>query len=230
VILNAQQIVAAQGSGEISIDPFDEAQVQAATYDLRVGEQGGTTSAKRVVNIKDQGYISLQPGDFAVVTVLETIKLGAQYAARFGLRSKYARKGLIATTGPQIDPGYRGRLIIGVTNLTPKTITLPYGDDFLSVEFHRLQEPSSKPYCGPYQDRLVLGPEEIEAITESEGMALSEVLTTLRSLSSNVGTLSADVSLLTSGMKNLKWAIQYILPLILVVGFGVLGLVLALKK
>lgn len=52
-------------------------------------------------------------------------------------------------------------------------MTLSYADDFLSVEFHRLQEASTKPYCGPYQDRLVLGPEEIEAITESEGMALS---------------------------------------------------------
>jgi len=87
--------------------------------------------------------------------------MGLQYVGRFGLRSKYARKGLIATTGPQIDPGYHGRLIIGMTNLSPKPVTLSFGDHLLSVEFHRLDEATTKTYCGPYQDRLTLGPEEI---------------------------------------------------------------------
>src|SRR5437016_6488685 len=162
MILNDRQIVEAYKKGDILIEPFSEEQVQAATYDLRVGEQGASTSSKKVVNIRENGYFLLNPGDFAVITVLEIIRLGPQYAARFGLRSKFARKGLIATTGPQIDPGYHGRLIVGVTNLTPRPVSLPYKDDFVSVEFHRLEEPVEKPYSGPYQDRVDLGPEEIE--------------------------------------------------------------------
>lgn len=218
MILAHQQIIAAVKSGDILIEPFDERQVQAATYDLRVGEQGATTSTKKIVNLRQSAYLSLAPGDFAVVTVLERIELGAQYVARFGLRSKYARKGLIATTGPQIDPGYRGRLIVGVTNLTPRAISLPYGDDFLSVEFHKLTEASAVPYSGPYQDRVELGPEEIEAITESEGMALSEVLITLRTLTRDVGALSAS-------LKRLEWLI----PLIIGVGLAVVGTIVAVK-
>src|SRR5437667_8365357 len=153
MILTDRQIVEAYKNGDILIEPFSEDQVQAATYDLRVGPQGATTSSKKVVDIRHTGYLLLQPGDFGVLTVLEIIRLGPQYAARFGLRSKFARKGLIATTGPQIDPGYHGRLIIGITNLTPKPASLAYADDFLSVEFHRLSEPSTKPYSGPYQDK-----------------------------------------------------------------------------
>src|SRR6266404_8718467 len=133
MILNYQQIVAACKSGEIVINPFDEGQAQAASYDLRVGEKGATTSSKKLVNIKEHGFLSLQPGDFGILTVLEELRLGPQYAARFGLRSKYARKGLVATTGPQIDPGYHGRLILGITNLTPKQVALPYKDDFVTV-------------------------------------------------------------------------------------------------
>ena len=200
------------------INPFDPEQVQGASYDFRVGEQGATTSSKKLVNIRETGYFLLQPGDFGVVTVLEEIRLGPQYAARFGLRSKYARKGLIATTGPQIDPGYHGRLIIGVTNLTPKPVSLPYKDDFVSVEFHRLDEATTKPYSGPYQNKMELGAEEIEFITESEGMALSEVLTTLRSLSQNVAAL-------TSQMKILQWAI----PIIVGVGMAVVAGIVAIK-
>ena len=225
MILTDRQIRETCQAGDIIINPFDDGQVQSATYDLRVGDQGATTSTKKLINIKEEGYLSIAPGDFGVVMVFEKIELGPQYVARFGLRSKYARKGLIATTGPQIDPGYRGRLIIGVTNLTPKSISLPYKDDFVSVEFHRLEEPATKPYDGPYQDKVELGPDEIEFITESEGMALSEVLTTLRSLSENVGTLAADVTQLTSEFKTFKWAI----PMIVATGIAVIGIIVAIK-
>lgn len=55
-------------------------------------------------------------------------------------------------------------------------------------------------YKGPYQGKLTLGEEEIEAITESDSMALSEMLTTLRSLTQNVGTLA-------SRMKTFEWVV-----------------------
>ena len=225
MILTDRQIREAHEKGDIVIEPFDEGQIEPATYDLRVGEQGTTTSIKRLVNIRETGSLLLAPGDFAVVTVLETIKLGPQYAARFGLRSKFARKGLIATTGPQIDPGFYGRLIIGLTNLTPRSVSLPYKDDFISVEFHRLEEPVSKPYSGPYQGRTELGPEDIEAIMESEGMALSEVMTMLRSLSENVGTLTENMIALTAEFRSFKWVI----PVIVGVGIAAVTIIAALK-
>ena len=218
MILNAQQITEAVKANEISIIPFLEDQVQAATYDLKVGDQGATTSTKKIINIKDNGYIIIQPGDFAVITVLEEIRLGNQYAGRIGLRSKYARKGLIATTGPQIDPGFHGRLIIGVTNLTPKHITLPYRDDFISIELHRLDSPTTKPYTGPYQDKVEFGPEEIEAITEAEGMALSEVMRTLQSLSTNVGNLATQFN-----------AMKWIIPAIVTIGIAIIAVLVAIK-
>jgi hypothetical protein len=56
---------------------------------------------------------------------------------------------------------------------------------------------------------MELGAEEIEAITQSEGMALSEMITTLRSRSANVGKLSTD-------MTWMKW--------VLAAGVGILGL------
>jgi dCTP deaminase len=212
VILTNDQILAAQKSGDIVIEPFNEDKIQGASYDLRVGPQGATTSTKRIIDLEKMGFMTLEPGDFGVVTSLETLRLGPQYTARFGLRSKYARKGIIATTGPQIDPGYYGRLIVGLTNLTPKAVSLPYRSDFLSVEFHRLEQPSTKPYDGPYQGKLSLGEEEIEAITETESMALSEMLTALRSLTQNVGTLA-------SRMKTFEWVVG--------IGMGFMGLLVA---
>ena len=112
-----------------------------------------------------------------------------------------------------------------MTNLTPRPVSLPYKDDVVSVEFHKLERPAEQPYGGPYQDKLELGAEEIEFITESEGMALSEVLTTLRSLSSNVGTLTTDVTQLTTEFRSFKWAT----PIIVGAGLAIIGIVVALK-
>ena len=132
------------------ISPFDEKQIQPASYDLRVGNEAVTTSSEGIIDIEKAGYLKLKPGDFAVITAYEEIKLGPQYVGRFGLRSGFARRGLIATTGPQIDPGYHGRLIVGVTNLTPHDVTITHLDKFLSVEFHNLEKAALKPYDGPY--------------------------------------------------------------------------------
>ena len=218
MILTDRDIQEACEKQEILIDPFESNQVQGATYDLRVGKQGATTSSKKIVNIEEDGYLLLKPGDFAIVVVLEKLRLSPQYVGRFGLRSKYARKGLIATTGPQIDPGYDGRLILGLTNLTPKSVSLPYKDDLVSVEIHKLEKPSTKPYSGPYQKKYELGPEDIESIVEAEAMTLSEVLTTLTSLSKNVGALTSDVRMM-------KW----IIPIIVGLGITVIGIIVACK-
>ena len=109
-------------------------------------------------------------------------------------------------------------MIIEITNLTPRSISLPYKDDLISVEIHPLEHATIKPYRGPYQDKLELGPEEIEAVTESEGMALSEVLTTLRSLSQNVAALASEV-------RTLQWAV----PLIVTLGFTIIGIIVVIK-
>lgn len=201
----------------MTIDPYEPSQVQPATYDLRVGRQGATTSTKKVINLEANGYILLAPGDFAILMTYESVELSAGYTARFGLRSKYARKGLIATTGPQIDPGFRGRLVVGITNLTPVPVSIPFKDDLLSVEFHRLETPAARPYDGPYQGKMELGPAEIEAVTEGTGMAFSEVLTTLRTLTENVGALKAE-------MHGLRWSI----PVIVGLGITVIGVIASL--
>lgn len=224
MLLSDQQIKEAIASKEIEINPYEEDQIEPATYDMRIGKFGVTSSSKKKTNIEEHGYILLEPGDFGVIEIYEQLRLGNQFAARFGLRSKYARKGLIATTGTQIDPGYNGRLIIGVMNLTPKKISLPYKDDLVSVEFHKLEKPSLKPYAGPYQNKMGIGPDEMEFITENDGMAFSEIITTLRSLNSSVGTMTDDVTKLTHAVTNFR-TIMYILFSVVALLAAILALI-----
>ncbi len=208
MILTNDQIIEARERGDIAIEPFLDRQVQGASYDLRVGNEGATTSSKRVINIKESGFLAINPGDFATVLVLEELRLSPLYTARFGLRSKFARKGLIPAVGPQIDPGDRGRLTVALANLSPKIISLAYGEDFVTAEFHQLTQPSTRPYNGPYQDNLSLGPDDLEAIAETEGLAFSEVITTLRSLSQNVGSMTTQGAALSSDVNHLRTSME----------------------
>ena len=59
MILSDKQILEAIESDNIVIDPFDKNQIQPASYDLRVGKQGATTSTKRLVDIESHGYLEI---------------------------------------------------------------------------------------------------------------------------------------------------------------------------
>lgn len=194
MILTGGQILQAHRNGDILVDPFDEGQLQPASYDLRVGAKAITVGADRLVDIDKSGYLSLRPGEFALITTREVLRLGPQYVARFGLRSKHARKGLIVTSGPQVDPGFHGPLHAGVTNLTARPIPLAYGDDFLSVEFHRLGEAATE-YRGPYQNLISFTPEEIEQIIDRRGMILSEAVDMLGEIGQRVRDLETQAKM-----------------------------------
>jgi hypothetical protein len=65
----------------------------------------------------------------------------------------------------------------------------------------------------------------MEAVTEGKGMALSEVLTTLRSVSANVSSLADSVTTLKGEMSTLRW----LLPLIMVLGIAAITAIAAIK-
>ena len=196
MILSDRDIRAAcsDESGEFRIEPFSEASVQPASYDLRAGDQAASSSTKQLTDLTKAGFIEISPGDFVIVTTFEKLSLSARHVARFGLTSTYARKGLIATVGAQVDPGFRGRLVVGLTNLSTKPIALPHKDIFLTIEFHRLEKPVEVPYEGPYQGRDMLSPDDIRSAIEREYMSQTEMMRTLEALVTTVEGLKQSIN------------------------------------
>ena len=70
-----RQIMNTVNAGEIEISPFDQDNVQGASIDLRVGSYGTTSTTRQKINIKSQGFLILEPGAFAVIEIMEVIKL-----------------------------------------------------------------------------------------------------------------------------------------------------------
>lgn len=211
MILTDTEIVKARDDERVNIEPFSTRQVQPASYDLRVGRQAITSSSKGIIDIEKRGFFELPPGDFAIVTTREKVEFDLSHTARIGLRSKYSRKGIIATTGPQVDPGYRGRLKIGLTNLSPHTVSLPFEDDLITLEIHNLTKPASRGYSGPYQDDDALSPDDISSVTEGENIGFASMLDSLQSLSRNVGELTKNVERYTMHNEVLQRQINMVL-------------------
>ncbi|MCK4386421.1 MAG: dCTP deaminase [candidate division Zixibacteria bacterium] len=149
-------------SGDIAISPFN-GELEPASYDLRVSKEG--LSKDGAVNIEEKGYIKIPRGATAVIYPLERIKLTTRVVARYGLRSRFARKGLILLSGPQIDPGFEGTLSVTIFNAGTSEVTLQYQEKFATIEFFLLKTPASKGYDGPYQRQTKIGSDEIELIT-----------------------------------------------------------------
>jgi dCTP deaminase len=158
------EIKKAVNNGEIGISDFSEQCLQPASYDLRVGEEGFTLSAGRVISIQNEGVLEIQPGDFALVLTHEKLRLPTNTVGRLGLRSVYARMGLLATVGPQVDPGFEGKVVIGIVNFSSQTIKLHYLTPFCTLELQRLPCSASAPYAGPYQGQEHLTDEIISRI------------------------------------------------------------------
>ena len=228
MILVDKQIDEVVSAGHVCIDPFEAAQIQPASYDLRVGTQGISTTSKKVVNIESKGYFELHPGDFGVVLTREVLSFDDSHTARIGLRSKYARKGIIATTGPQIDPGFNGPLKIGITNLSPQIIVLPFEDDFITIEIHKLNTPCDKPYAGDYQGDMKPSARDIEAVAEGDNIGFAKMLDTMRALSKNVSELTINVDkqirqseIVIKQNKSIMWFVG--------IGLAIIGLITGLN-
>ncbi|MEM0232971.1 MAG: dCTP deaminase [Candidatus Nezhaarchaeales archaeon] len=185
------------------IDPFDERCLGPASYDARVGSKALKPRAEGspIVNLEREGILIIDTGEFVEVITLERFNMPNDVAGRIGLRSYYTRKGLQLFSGPQIDPGFKGNLIVSLFNAGPKPIMLRYGDSFCTIEFHKLESPVERPYSGPYQDQKDFPIENVEFIAEAKGVSLAEVIKVVRELRSDV--------------KWMKWLLALILAALL---------------
>jgi deoxycytidine triphosphate deaminase len=67
-----------------------------------------------------------------------TFRLPIYLAARFNLAIREIHRGLLVGTGPLVDPGYEGRLLIPLHNLTDNPYLIQHEEPVVWVEFTKL--------------------------------------------------------------------------------------------
>ncbi|MFQ5874020.1 MAG: dCTP deaminase [Dehalococcoidia bacterium] len=168
---------------KLVIEPFERELVQPASYDLRLGPKvlasplgPGELGATIELNKKTPSY-RIQTGQMVAVISMETLELPLNISARFGIRSEYARRGVIAFGGVQIDPGFRGRVIMNLQNVGPEPVTITMNEPLFTVEFQRLEKPALSGYSGKYQDQDDFPEDQYDFILSARTTSLAEIPT-----------------------------------------------------
>jgi dCTP deaminase len=148
--------------GRIKIDPWDEALVQPASVDLRLGDSFRVFHNHRAsaidlrdpprglteeVKVAEGEPFVIHPGEFCLASTLELVELPDDIVARIEGKSSLGRLGLIVhATAGFCDPGWKGTLTLELNNLTRIPIKLYAGLSIAQLSFMTLDAPALRPY------------------------------------------------------------------------------------
>ncbi|MEP6870917.1 MAG: dCTP deaminase [Anaerolineaceae bacterium] len=149
-------------AGTIAIDPLGEKAIQPASVDLRLGKlfrvfrnsQIPYIDVKRdypdlteLVEIDDDHPFVLHPGEFALATTFERVRLSNTIVGRLEGKSSLGRLGLlIHSTAGYVDPGWDGALTLELSNVANLPIMLYHRMKISQISFLQLTEPAEHPY------------------------------------------------------------------------------------
>lgn len=139
--------------------PNPEVQLQPASIDLRLGGafRRSPTATTDVEHVDDGQEFVLAPGEFALGTTAERIRVPADLVARVEGRSSIGRLGiLVHATAGFIDPGFEGEITLELANLGPTPARLRVGSRICQVVFHQMSSAAERAY-GPERGSKYLG-------------------------------------------------------------------------
>jgi dCTP deaminase len=194
MLMTDGEIKQAMADGDLEIQNFDTGQLQAASYDARLGDRALLGGKDAEIDVASKGALTIQPGEFVLMVTKERFKVSNMLAGTIGLRSYFGRKGLLLLAGLQIDPGFEGHLVIGGYNAAPRRLTLDYEAPFLTIEFHRLSRPAERPYVASGEQlKGELPRVDKDYLRTLECLSLSDIANELRTLTQNVGAMQKQL-------------------------------------
>lgn len=138
-LLVDHQIASAIERGRIGIAPFDKARLRAASIELTFGGVDVNSAGKR----GSDSAFRLKKGRSATMRTRELVEFPNDHVGRVGVAPDFARAGLAALHGLQIEPGFSGALSITVFNAGNADVLLHPGDPVFAIEIVALSCPAS---------------------------------------------------------------------------------------
>ena len=149
----------------LRVSGFSPAQLQPASYDVRLGEEllvlrpGGpldpkvdTTDQWERVLIGEDGVV-LEHGMFALGTTQERVEMGEHLTGQVEGKSSLGRLGLLVhITAGYLDPGFVGQVTLELACVHPRGVRLYPGMPIAQIGFDDCIT-VSKPYSGKYRQQ-----------------------------------------------------------------------------
>ena len=184
-LLNSADIIRYAMKGCL-VDVFDRDLLNPATYTIRLlgtlywWETEDNGLRRRQQKISKDTPVTIRANSISYLFTEEQFRLPQYIAARFNLHIRYVHKGILLGTGPLVDPGFAGSLLIPLHNLTDNDYEVKGGDNLLWVEFTKLTahdywSRSSADMSEPQPADLVLFPPDKLGLDEERYLAKARV-------------------------------------------------------
>lgn len=181
-MLASPQILQCLDAG-LLLEGWEKDCILPATYEMRLGafacwyENGlrmvWPLGAVDDLNRDIHKILTFRPNSLTFITTMEQFALPCDIIARFNLRTRWVRKGLLLGTAPIVDPQFKGRLLLPIHNFSSNPVQIAYADRLVAVEFTKTL-PVDKNYV-PNPDPIG----NIDKYLELTGVVESSVSTAL---------------------------------------------------
>ncbi len=161
-VLSDRDIAGALEVGRIKIDPYDRADLQPSSVDLHLDRSFRVFRNNRypyidvrtaqpdlteLLAVGDDEAFVLHPGEFVLGQTLEWVELSDDLVARLEGKSSLGRLGLlIHSTAGYVDPGWKGKLTLELSNVATLPIALYFGMKIGQISFLTMSSPVERPY------------------------------------------------------------------------------------
>ena len=154
----------ARGTIKIVPEPDPEIQIQPASIDLRLGYDFQTFNYTQqalidpadpssfeqltsLIHLQESERFIVHPGEFVLATTLEHVEIPDDLVARLEGRSSIGRLGIVIhSTAGYIDPGFKGRITLEISNLGRIAVALYPGMRICQIAFEEMSSPVSEGY------------------------------------------------------------------------------------
>ena len=122
------------------LHPYHKDKLKSGSYEAAIRgrciwwDQNGKHQEK-LLSIENRDEFTLKANSIAFVQVEPFYRLPDYIALRFNLKITHVHRGILLGTGPLVDPGFEGRLLIPLHNLTTNEYTLKCGEGLIWIEF-----------------------------------------------------------------------------------------------
>ena len=161
-VLSDHDIAGLLASGRVKVDPYDPADLQPSSVDLHLDRSFRVFRNNRyafidvrepqpdlteLLSVADDERFVLHPGEFVLGQTLEWVELPDNLVARLEGKSSLGRLGLlIHSTAGYVDPGWKGKLTLELSNVAKLPIALYFGMKIGQISFFQMSSPVDRPY------------------------------------------------------------------------------------
>ena len=137
----------------------------------------------------------VEPGEMVFVLSEESLQLPMTMFAELSPKRKLSHRGILVMGGFCIDPGYQGRLLIGLFNFSSTRFPLQPGKKLIAATFHELSESELSDFPRPEASVTDFPDELVSVMQNYKPLAV-------QSLSDLVAKLRTELDLLRSDIRS----------------------------